>query len=90
VPCFTLRDLDNNGFVMAGGFPFATDVGIRPVDVEKWGLTAEDQHHRNPDKTWSTLRRNGGTAAEAEFVSGGQRVELKMFTGPEFVAFVEG
>src|SRR5262249_41364574 len=28
VPCFTLHDMDKNGFVMAGGFQsFATDIG---------------------------------------------------------------
>lgn len=89
-PCFTLHDLDKNGFVMASGFPFATDIGIRLADVEKWNLTPEDQAHKNPIKTASNLRRNGATADEAEFVSNGQRVELNMFSGPAFIEFVEG
>jgi hypothetical protein len=56
VPCFTLHDMDKNGFVMAAGFPFATDIGIRMEDVEDWNLAPEDQHHRNPDKTrWNLL-----------------------------------
>lgn len=33
VPAFTLHDLDKNGLVMAAGFPFATDLGIRMEDV---------------------------------------------------------
>jgi hypothetical protein len=89
-PCFTLHDLDKNGFVMAAGFPLATDIGIRMEDVEKWALAPEDQRHRNPAKTHRNLRRNGATREEAEFVSQGRRVELNMFTGPQFVEFVEG
>jgi hypothetical protein len=89
VPCFTLHDLDKNGFVMAAGFPFAIDIGIRMKDVDEWGLAPEDQHHQNPEKTRSNLLRNGATADEAEFVSQGQRVELNMFTGDDFIKFVE-
>lgn len=90
VPCFTLHDLDKNGFVMAGGFPFATDIGIRMADVEHWNLAPEDQRHENPDKAYANLIRNGATPEEAEFVSGGRRVELNMLTSREFVEFVEG
>jgi hypothetical protein len=88
VPCFTLHDLDKNGFVMAGGFPFATDIGLRMDDVEKWGLTSEEQLHRNPHKTRRNLLKNGATAEEAQFVANGQRVELNMLTGPQFIEFV--
>lgn len=89
VPCFTLHDLDKNGFVMAAGFPFATDIGIRLVDVEKWGLEPEEQRHPNPAKTRSNLLCNGATGEEAAFIAGGQRVELNMFTSRDFIAFVE-
>lgn len=89
VPCFTLHDLDKNGFVMAGGFPCAVDIGIRMEDVEEWGLAAEGQHHKNPEKTYANVIRNGGTEQEADFISQGQRVELNMLTGPQFVEFVE-
>jgi hypothetical protein len=89
VPCFTLHDLDKNGFVMAAGFPFATDIGLRLTDVDDWGLTPERQHHLNPSKTRDNLLRNGATEAEAEFISAGQRVELNMLTGRQFIDFVE-
>ena len=75
---------------MAGGFPFATDIGIRMEDVEEWNLAPEDQHHRNPSQDPPrTCSDNGGTVEEAEFISEGQRVELNMLTGPQFVEFVE-
>lgn len=87
--CFTLHDLDKNGFVMAAGFPLATDIGIRMADVEEWNLTPESQYHRSPRKAYDNLIRNGATHEEAEFVSEGQRVELNMFTDPDFLEFVE-
>ncbi|MBA2313389.1 MAG: hypothetical protein H0V97_11415, partial [Actinobacteria bacterium] len=90
VPCFTLHDLDKNGFVMAAGFPFATDIGLRLADVQEWDLAPEGQYHRNPRKTYSNLIRNGATADEAHFISEGQRVELNMLTGRQFVEYVEG
>jgi hypothetical protein len=89
VQCFTLHDLDKNGFVMAGGFSHATDIGIRMEDVEKWGLDAEEQSHDNPESTRWNLISNGATGEEADFVAGGQRVELNMFTSEDLVAYVE-
>jgi hypothetical protein len=89
VDCFTLHDLDKNGFVMAAGFEDAVDLGLRMEDVEEWGLKPEAQYHKNYQRTFWNLRRNGATTEEAEFVAGGQRVELNMFTGPDFVSFVE-
>jgi hypothetical protein len=89
VPCFTLHDLDKNGFVMAAGFPLATDLGIRMSDVEEWGLEAEEQRHANPEQTYDNLIKNGATDEEAEFISGGQRVELNMFTSKELIEFIE-
>ena len=71
VPCFTLHDLDKNGFLMAGGFPFATDIGIRMPDVEAWDLTPEGQYHRNQERAYENLLRNGATPEEAEFISQG-------------------
>ncbi len=89
-PCFTLHDLDKNGFVMAAGFPFATDLGLRMEDVQALGLESEEQSHRSPHKAFRNLLHNGATPDEAHFISHGQRVELNMLAGPEFVAFVEG
>ena len=89
VPCFTLHDFDKNGFVMAGGFPFATDIGIRIEDVEELDLAAEGQYHKNPEVARRNLLRNGATPEEADFISEGQRVELNMLSGPDFIAFVE-
>jgi hypothetical protein len=90
VPCFTLHDLDKNGFVMAAGFPFAIDLGIRLDDVEEWELDPEDQYHKNPEQTGQTLLRLGATPEEAEFIAGGQRVELNMFTSDQLIEYVEG
>ena len=90
VPCFTLHDLDKNGFVMASGFPHATDLGIRMEDVEEWDLAPEGQYHKNPEKTYENLLRNGATEEEAEFISGGERVELNMLSGRDFIEFVQG
>ncbi len=89
VPSFLLHDMDKNGFVMAGGFPFATDIGLGMADVEEWNLRPEDQSHRNKRATYANLLKNGATEEEAEFISEGQRVELNMLTGPQFIEFVE-
>lgn len=89
VPCFTLHDLDKNGFVMAAGFPFATDLGVRLHDVERWGLAPEPQSHSNKDGTRRNLIRNGATREEADFIAAGQRVELNMLSSPDFIRFVE-
>ena len=90
IPCFTLHDLDKNGFVMAAGFPFATDIGVRIEDADEWDLEPEEQPHKNPSQTAENLRANGATQEEIQFVAfQGQRVELNMFTGPQFIQFVE-
>ncbi len=88
-PCFTLHDMDKNGFVMSAGFPFATDLGIRAEDIEDWELEPEPQYHKNPRKTYANLVRKGATPKEAEFISEGQRVELNMFTGDQLIRYVE-
>jgi len=90
VPAFTLHDFDKNGFVMAAGFPGATDLGLRLADVEELGLQGEPQDHRNPEATRLNLRKNGASAAEAEFIAAGRRVELNELAGDQFIAFVEG
>ena len=90
VPCFTLHDLDKNGFVMRAGFPFATDLGIRLDDVTEWELSPERQAHKNPAKTAENLRANGATQSEIDYIAfKGQRVELNMLTGRQFIEFVE-
>lgn len=89
VPCYVLHDFDKNGFVMAAGFRFATDIGLRLTDIETWGLAAEEQVHSNVWATEQNLRHNGATAAEAEFIADGRRVELNELTGPRFIEFVE-
>ena len=61
VPCFTLHDLDKNGFVMAAGFPFATDLGIRLDDVEEWGLAARGADAQQPAQDAAQPGRNGAT-----------------------------
>jgi hypothetical protein len=53
VRCYTLHDLDKNGFVMAAGFPDAIDLGIRLTDVKKWkDLVSEPQTHSDPEQTY--------------------------------------
>ncbi len=57
-------------------------------DVSRWGLEAEEQIHNNPDKAYDNLIGNGATPEEATFISEGERVELNMLTGPQFIEFV--
>jgi hypothetical protein len=90
VPCFTLHDFDKNGFVMAAGFPFAVDLGIRLDDIDDWGLQPEPQQHKNEDKTWRNLVDNGATRDEADFIADGNRVELNMFTSADLIKFITG
>lgn len=90
VPVFTLHDFDKNGFVMAGGFTGATDIGIRLEDIAEWDLTPEDQVHQNWEKTRRNLIRNGATPEEADYIANGQRVELNMFTSPQLIEYIEG
>ncbi len=91
VPCFTLHDLDKNGFVMAAGFPFATDLGLSLADADELQLEPEHQGHKNPERAYDNLIRNGATPEEADFIAyQEQRVELNMMTSDAFVEFVEG
>jgi hypothetical protein len=89
VQTFTLHDFDKNGFVMAAGFPFATDIGLRLTDVHKLGLSGEQQQHRNVEATWQNLLKNGASEEEADFISDGTRVELNELPGDAFIEFVE-
>lgn len=89
VPCFTLHDFDKNGFVMASGFEFATDIGLRLDDINRLGLAGEPQPHRNTLSTWRNLLKNGATRDEADYISGGMRVELNELPGRAFIDFVE-
>ncbi len=89
VPCLVLHDFDKNGFVMAAGFPFATDIGLRLADIEACGLASEEQTHSNVWATQQNLRQNGATSAEADYIAHGQRIELNELTGLRFIEFVE-
>ena len=89
VPCFTLHDMDKNGFVMAAGFPDAIDLGLRMADVEEWELEPRTRTTGRPGR-WKIIanllkRRH---AEEADFIADGQRVELNMLSSPDFVQFV--
>ena len=89
VPCFTLHDLDKNGFVMASGFTGAIDLGLRMEDVHALDLSSESQVHDNQERTYANLIDNGASPEEAEFVAFEERrVELNMLTSPEFIEFV--
>jgi hypothetical protein len=90
VPYFTLHDFDKNGFVMAGGFPGAVDLGIRQDDIDDWGLQSEPQEHKNPGQTKWNLMSNGATEAEADMIANGERVELNTLVSADMVEFVTG
>jgi hypothetical protein len=90
IQCFTLADLDKNGFVMRAGFPFAVDLGLLMDDVDEWGLQAEDQPHKNQWQAKRNLLSNGATEDEADFIANGERAELNMFTSRDFIKFVTG
>ena len=105
IPLFVLHDFDKFGFSIfqclhsvsgaarsadTVAYRFknsvrATDLGLRLADVEKWDLESEP------------CRFTGGfdyadrniLPEEKEFLEGGERVELNMFSSPEFVEFVE-
>ncbi len=90
IPAFTLHDFDKNGFVMAAGFPDATDIGLGLSDIEELGLQGEPQRHPNPEAAHANLLKNGATGAEADFIANGTRAELNELTGDAFISFVEG
>jgi hypothetical protein len=91
VRLFVLHDLDKNGFVMAAPFTRAgaIDLGLRMGDIEKWNLETDYQDHSNKSATFKNLKKNGATDEEAEYITGGNRVELNAFDGPDFVKFIE-
>ena len=91
VRCFTLHDFDKNGFVMAAGFPFATDIGLRIDDVDELGLdAARTQEHRNRTATLrEPASRTAPPTRRPTSSPTASRVELNVLTGPEFIEFVE-
>jgi hypothetical protein len=62
------------------------DVGLRLEDVEEWGLESERVTFKG---TAETLRENGATEEEIEFLMGDERVELNAFTSDNFISWLE-
>jgi hypothetical protein len=95
-----LHDFDAYGFSIFGTlftdtrrYTFSNevpvvDLGLRLSDVEELGLESEPYKVKDWDARVETLRRDGATEEEIEFLET-QRVELNAMTAPEFVAFLE-
>jgi hypothetical protein len=66
--------------------PNIVDLGLRLKDVEEWNLESEPK--TTGDAHIPTLRLNGATDAEVEFLKT-QRVELNAFTSPQLIAWLE-
>ena len=93
-----VHDFDNSGFSILGTlirdtdrYRHATqvevnDVGLRLEDVEEWGLESERVTFKG---TAETLRENGATEEEIEFLMGDERVELNAFTSDNFISWLE-
>jgi len=103
IPLLVLHDFDIAGFSILGCLSHDTDrytfsniiqvidLGLNLDDVEKYSLPTEDVYIRE-DKlklTW-TLRANGATEEDIDFLMDNQRVELNAFTSDQFIDFIEG
>ena len=98
VNILVVHDFDVKGFSILGTLrrdtarfkwthpPNIIDLGLRLADVKEWNLESEPKTTRDADIP--TLRRNGATAAEVEFLKR-QRVELNAFTSPQLIAWLE-
>lgn len=98
LPLFVLHDFDVAGFNIAAMFgrsnrrfqwsakPNAIDLGLRFGDVNEWELQSEPVGVRSHDRR--SLRRDGATEEEIEFLCGGRRVELNAFTSDQLVAWL--
>jgi DNA topoisomerase VI subunit B len=99
IPLFVLHDFDKAGFSILGTLQRTTrryrfknqikvvDLGLRLQDVD--GLQSEEAFDRGgAAQKAENLRRNGATAAEADFLLR-HRVELNAMTADQLVAFVE-
>jgi DNA topoisomerase VI subunit A len=102
VPVLVLHDFDIAGFVICATISSDTrrytfenevdvrDIGLRLDDVEE--LDLESEHvaiDKNPLRLAHTLRENGATDEEIDFLLSGRRVELNAMTSDQFVEFVE-
>jgi hypothetical protein len=97
-----LHDFDKAGFSILGTMQRDTDrytfqnripiidLGLRLEDVEEHGLEVEEFHLKGDRwKVHANLLKNGATRAEAEFITGGRRVELNAFGSAELIAWIE-
>jgi hypothetical protein len=93
-----LHDFDMKGFSILGTLrrdterfkwthpPEIIDLGLRLKDVEGWNL--ESEPNATKDSHIPTLRRNGASEAEVEFLKK-RRVEINALTSPQLIAFLE-
>ncbi len=98
VPILVLHDFDQSGFSIIGTLRRSTrryrfsrrveviDLGLTLADIAQYDLEAE---HQSLTHSELTLRENGATAADIEFLSGDQRVELNMLTSDQLVELIE-
>ena len=102
IPLLTLHDFDVTGFSIGEKVGSTSkryifknkikviNLGLRLIDVETLELESEEINVRgDPKKVGATLRQNGATEDEIEFLLGGQRVELNALRSDQFIALVE-
>jgi DNA topoisomerase VI subunit A len=100
LPLFVLHDFDRSGFTIlrtlqcdTRRYAFANeieviDLGLRLVDVEKWGLEREAvQYRESAESVREGLRRDGAMEAEIKFLAT-HRVELNAFASDELVRWI--
>lgn len=102
IPLLVLHDFDKAGFSILGTMQRDTDrytfqnririvdLGLRLEDVEEYGLEAEECHLKGDRRAvHANLLKNGASRAEADFITGGRRVELNAFGSAELIAWIE-
>jgi Topoisomerase 6 subunit A/Spo11, Toprim domain len=100
LPLFVLHDFDRSGFTILRTLQRDTrryafvneikviDLGLRLIDVEKWGLEREAvQYRESAESVREGLRRDGATDAEINFLAT-HRVELNAFASDELVRWI--
>lgn len=100
LPLFVLHDFDKSGFTIlrtlqcdTRRYAFANqieviDLGLRLVDVKKWGLEREAvQYRESAESVREGPRRDGATVGEIKFLAT-HRVELDAFASDDLVRWI--
>jgi hypothetical protein len=103
LPLYVLHDFDTSGFTILGTFTKrksrrytfenvleVIDLGLRLDDIKEMELDSEEVHFGKRTPKPETLRRNGATNEEINFLMDGRRVELNHMTSPQMVEWIEG